>query len=438
MMSRELTLILSQRLWQAVAGLVTVVFVIRYLSAEEQGWYYTFVSLAALYSVFEMGLSSALVQSVGHVFPGLRWLPKGNLEGLRADLFKSFLGQAVRVYLRLAIAFALFILLIGFAYFSLKSQPSEDFGYWTGPWLGLVLATGSAMMTLPLLAIVEGTGAIVEVYSVRLLQGVVGAASCWVMLATGASLWATAAVPAAATLVALIWVLCYRRDTMSMAVSTPDPIAFNWQTKISHLQWRVSISWIGIYIMSQLATPILFYFQDPVVAGQMALSLTVAQMLGIVAQASMARVVPAMSAAVAADSWQELDRLFRRGLIGFFVVFVLGLMGAVLAYALISTTTYATRLLPVAQLIELVIFVFFYQFNAALSSQLRAFSREPLAWVYVVGAVLTLAGSFAMASTESSAGVVRVMLLVQVGFVFPLSLVLWHYNLRHWRKDVKN
>ena len=435
-MSRELTLILSQRLWQAVAGLITVIFVAGYLSADEQGWYYTFVSLAALYSVFEMGLSSALVQSAGHVFVGLRWLPKGNLEGQHADVFKSFLGHAVRHYLRLAVAFAVFILFIGFAYFSAKSQPDETLSYWCGPWIGLVLVTASAMMTLPFLSIVEGTGAIVEVYSVRLMQGVLGAASCWVMLATGASLWATAAIPAAGTLVALIWVLFYRRQTLSMAVLTPDSFAFKWQIEISHLQWRVSVSWIGIYIMSQLATPILFYFQDAVVAGQMGLSLTVAHMLGLVAQASMARVVPAMSSAVASQSWQELDRLFRRGLLGFISVFALGVGAVSLAYALMSVTTYSARMLPVKQLIELVIFVFFYQLNAALSSQLRAFRREPLALVYAVGAVLTLIGSLAMASTESSAGVVRVMLLVQFGFVFPLSVFLWRHNLWRWRKVI--
>jgi hypothetical protein len=435
-MSRELTLILSQRLWQAVAGLITVIFVTCYLSADEQGWYYTFVSLAALYSVFEMGLSSALVQSAGHVFVGLRWLPKGNLEGQRADVFKSFLGQAVRHYLRLAVAFSVFILFIGFAYFSAKSQPDETLGYWRGPWIGLVLVTASAMMTLPFLSIVEGTGAIVEVYSVRLLQGVVGSASCWVMLATGASVWATAAVPAAATLVALIWVLTYRRQTMYTAVLPPDPHAFSWKSEISHFQRRVSVSWIGIYIMSQLATPILFYFQDPMVAGQMGLSLTVAHMLGLVAQASMAREMPAMSSAVASQSWRELDRLFKRGLLGFISVFSLGVGAASLAYALMSATTYAARMLPVEQLIELGLFVFLYQFNAALSSQLRAFRREPLAWVYAVGAVLTLLGSLAMAPTASSAGVVRVMLLVQLGFVFPLSLVLWRHNLWRWRKVV--
>jgi len=264
----------------------------------------------------------------------------------------------------------------------------------------------------------------------------VGAVSCWAVLATSSSLWATVAIPAAATLVALIWVLSYRRKTMSMALMTPDPLAFNWQNEISHLQWRVSVSWIGIYIMSQLATLILFYFQDPVVAGQMGLSLTVAHMLGLLAQASMARVVPAMSEAVASHSWQKLERLFKSGIIGFGLVFSLGVVGAVLGYELLSTTNYVTRMLPKEQLVELVIFVFIYQLNSALSSQLRAFRREPLAWVYAVGAVLTLIGSYSTASTQSSAGVVRVMLLVQLVFVFPFSLVLWKYNLRHWRKEV--
>ena len=68
------------------------------------------------------------------------------------------------------------------------------------------------------------------------------------------------------------------------------------------------------------------------------------------------------------------------------------------------------------QLIEVVIFVFFYQFKAALSFQLRAFRSEPLTWVHAVDAVLTLICSVAMASIPSSAGVVRVMLLLQVGF----------------------
>jgi hypothetical protein len=328
------------------------------------------------------------------------------------------------------------MLFIGFAYFSLKSQPAGDFGFWRGPWFGLVLATACAMMALPFLVIVEGTGAIVEVYSVRLLQGVVGSASCWVMLAAGASLWATMAVPAAGTLVALIWVLYYRRQTLLMAMSTPDQIAFNWKIEISHLQRRVGVSWIGVYVMSQLATPILFYLQGPVVAGQMGLSLTIVNMLGLLAQASMARVLPAMSAAVASCSWQELDRLFFQGLIGFLVVFAFGAVGAVLAYEFLSTTTYVTRMLPAEQLIELVIFVFLYQSNVALSFHLRAFRREPLAWVYAVGAIMTLVGSLATASTESSSGVVRVMLMAQLGFVFPLSLVLWRYNLRQWRKDI--
>ena len=45
---------IGHRLWQGFAGLITALFVVRFLSADQQGWYFTFMSLAALYSIFEM------------------------------------------------------------------------------------------------------------------------------------------------------------------------------------------------------------------------------------------------------------------------------------------------------------------------------------------------------------------------------------------------
>ena len=433
LMSLELVLILGQRFWQALAGLVTVVLVASFLSPDEQGWYYTFVSIAALYSVFEMGLSTALVQISGHLFQGLHWLPYGNLTGNKSIIFKSFLGQTARLYIFLAVIFALLVFFSGFAYFSLKSEAAAGSIDWHGAWLVLVLATAGALMTLPLLSIVEGTGNIIEVYLVRIVQGVVGAVSCWVLLANGASIWATVAVPLMATFVTTSWMLTYRRNTIYLAISVPDQMAFDWKAEIWPLQWRVGISWVGAYFMSQLATPILFYFQGSVVAGQMGLSLTVTHMIGLLAQASIARVVPAMSVAVLSNSWKELDNLFRRGMIGFIVLFSVGVTAAIVAYSLLRESTYIVRILPASQMIELGIFVFFFQINAALGTQLRAFRRDALAWVYAIGSVLSVAGSIAIAQSSSSAGVIQVMLFVQVGFIFPLSLFLWFHNLSRWR-----
>ncbi len=50
-MKSALPLILAQRLWQGGAGLITVVIITLTLTHEQQGWYYTFIGVAALYSI---------------------------------------------------------------------------------------------------------------------------------------------------------------------------------------------------------------------------------------------------------------------------------------------------------------------------------------------------------------------------------------------------
>ncbi|PHM21772.1 MAG: hypothetical protein CK604_05265 [Curvibacter sp. PD_MW3] len=432
-MSRELIAIFGQRLWQSFAGLVTVFLVTRYLSSEEQGWYYTFLSVAAWYSIFEMGLSTALVQSSGHFFRGMRWGPSGGLEGAGGAYFSSFFSQAVRVYIWLAGSFACLVLLFGGAFFSSKTGNSAAVVAWQFPWLGLVLATSAAMVTLPFLSIAEGTGSIAEAYAVRLGQGVAGALACWVLLATGGALWASVAVPFAGIVVAWTWLLCYRKKTVSVILRTPKTGDFDWRREIWPLQWRLGVGWLGVYFMSQLATPILFYFQDSVVAGQMGLTLTIVHMLGLLSQAPLAKVVPAMSTAVVQRSWRDLETLFKQGVSGFCLLFGAGTAVLWMVNLIVQGTPFAERILPSRQLAELLVFVFFFQLNLAFGSQLRALRQEPLVWIYVAGGVLTFLGSWAMAATGSSAGVIRIMVLVQAGALFPACLFVWRSNLRQWR-----
>jgi hypothetical protein len=431
---RDLGLIVGQRLWQALAGVVTILFVVRFLSAEEQGWYYTFVSVAALYSIFEMGLAAALIQTSAHLFGGLRWQADGGVAGISSRAFESFVARGVRVYLWVAGAFVLAALTLGCGYFAAKSGGLRTDDFWLYPWLVVVLVTAANMGTLPFFAIVEGSGALSEVYGVRLLQGVAGALACWAILASGGALWAAAAVPGMGGAVAAIWLFRRRSGLGLMALKPPIGGDFDWRAEIWPLQWRIGVSWIGAYLMSQLCTPILFYYRDATVAGQMGLSLTIAHMLGILAQSSFVRSVVPMSRAVAERDWEGLDRIFRKSLLSFVILFGFGTGLVGIGYRLLEQTAYSHRMLPIEQLAALLVFVFFYQLNAAFATQVRAFRREPLAWVSAVGAALIVSGSFAVAERYSAGGVIAVMLAVQLVVVFPLSLWIWRQRIAQWRE----
>jgi hypothetical protein len=105
--TKNTLLILSQRAWQSLAGLVTLVAVTFFLNIEQQGWYYTFVSMAALYSIFEMGLASAVLQVSAHMFTQLSWGGNGEVVGKDQSEFNALVSKSFQIYLRLAMVFTL-------------------------------------------------------------------------------------------------------------------------------------------------------------------------------------------------------------------------------------------------------------------------------------------------------------------------------------------
>lgn len=89
-MQNALLFIIGQRIWQGLAGLLTVLIITTTLTSIQQGWYYTFVSIAALYSIFEMGLSTAILQITAQMFVRLHWLNGGRVSGENGSEFISF------------------------------------------------------------------------------------------------------------------------------------------------------------------------------------------------------------------------------------------------------------------------------------------------------------------------------------------------------------
>lgn len=435
MFNNGLSLIIAQRLWQGLAGLVTVVVITFTLTQEQQGWYYTFLSLAALYSIFEMGLSLALIQVTAHMFVKLHWLPQGRVGGESVPMFMSFLSRSVKVYFVFASAFLVISFLVGLYVFSHKTSQQISSGIWLLPWFLLVAVTAFNMMTLPFLAVLEGSGEIAEVYSVRLTQGILGGFVCWLVLLMGGWLWAAIMMPLCSLLVVGFWLGKKRKGLVQYSFNSIHSDKFDWYKELWPLQWRVGLNWIGVFLMSQLATPILFYYQNPVVAGQMGLSLTIAHMLGILAQSWITRRVPAMSKAVAKREWDLLDHLFKKDITHSLIVFFSGVLILLFAHHLISKTDYSERILPFWSFAGLLGFVLFYHITGAFSAQLRSFQQEPLVWISLLGGFFILTGSIYEAKIHSADGVVVVMLSVQAVLVFPLSYFLWRSCNKKWRSS---
>lgn len=429
----DLCLIVALRLWQAGAGLCTTVLAIHVLTPELQGWYYSFLSVASLYTLFDLGLSTVLVQVSAHAFLGLRWTAGGCFEGAGATRFASLLSQSVRWYALLALVFALLLLPGGWCFFGANANAQALSGLtWAPQWLLLGGLSAAALPLMPFMALLEGSGRIAQVYGVRLAQAMCGSLACWAVLLLGGKLWASAMTAAMAVCVPLLWLAARHRPLMTIARDAP-PQRWDWRREVWPLQWRLGVSWLCAYLLSQINVPILFEFQGSVAAGQFGLSLAVVNTVGLIAQSWYLRRVPSMAQAASRSDWPCLDRIFWRNFAATVMVFWLGAAAILMLDLLLPDITFVRRLLPWPQLLGLLVFAFVGQVIGALSAQLRSFRREPLVWLNLCTTILTLPATIFAARLYSCAGLVAVLAGVNVAVNLPASILIWRYCNRSWR-----
>lgn len=426
-------IILAQRTWQAFAGVITLAFVAHFLSPVEQGYFYTLASIAALYMALDMGLSAVLVQFSAREFIGLSWGADGEIKGAEPSRFLDLVRLSLRWY---GTASVIFLLIYPAGGAFLENKPG-NLGYdWHGPWALLVCATAAGFMFLPMLALTEGSGGLVEVYAIRLVQGLFGAVATWVVLAMGGGLYAVAMMPAVSAVVAGIWILI-RRRRMIVQTFQGNIGNFHWGVEVWPLQWRIGASWLAGYALVLMHAPLLFRTKGPTMAGQMGVTMTVASMLGILSLSWMTARIPAMTRDISTKNWGHLHHVYWRAFRFSCLSFVAGATIFVIVRWALEWTPYGTRFLPLAETTGLLLAMGFYHVSGLFAVYLRAHFQEPFLWPSLIGALLTASAAIWAAPQWGARGIVIVLVVINVIFFFPITLWLWLHLRRKWHCEVE-
>ena len=436
----SLVAILLQRSWIAFSGLAVTVLVALCLTPQLQGWYYAFVSLAAVYTLFDMGLAQVLIS----VAPKLGGLQGDAAVSTSTEQFKSLMRQSARLYSWLGLAYFVLIIPAGILFFwsGTRTEPIPR-AEWLWPWISLVTATSSAIALMPFLALIEGGGKVTEVALLRLSQGVFGSLACWWMLWQGAGLWAVVMVPAVGVLVTSIWLKLRYSGLLVIAFDHGKEMrrhatqnSLTWSTEVWPLQWRFGMSWFASYMLTQIYTPMLFYLSGSVAAGQMGVSFAIANMLAVISNAWTSRHVSVMAQLVIDRDWLHLDRVFKKDIMHSTLFYVFSALVLCLAHHVLEPTKYGQRVLPFWPFAGLLMIGLITHLTGSLASQLRAFQKEPLVWVMLLGAAFIVPLAFYAASHYAAAGVISVIFLVQAGFVLPASVLVWWRSQRELRSEI--
>lgn len=424
--------------WSILIGPVTILFIAHFLTAREQGYYYTFYSLVTLQIVFELGFSFVILQLAAHETAQLQIARTGEISGPEAahSRLASILQKAVRWYTAAAVLMAVTLLAVGTWLFTRRSYASGA-PEWRFPWIFLVLAISLTFQMDPVFSFLEGCGFVAEVARLRFAQAVAGNLLGWTAFVVHRGLYAPAAVIAGQAIAGAIFLFSKRHLLIPLLRRGTHGGTVSWQTEIWPFQWRMAVSWIAASFVVPLFNPVLFAYRGPVIAGRMGMSVVIATALGQVAYAWMSTKAAPFGNMIARREFAVLDRIFFGTLARSTSVLFVGqtaLFGAVLMAERIMPSL-GPRLLPAPILIVLLLTTLLNHILFCEAVYLRAHKQEPLLIEAVTVSILTCASTI-LAARFWGAGAVAVGYFIFGGCVgSTFATIIFVTKRRRWHSS---
>lgn len=410
------------RALQAVSGALTLLLSVTWLRRDELGTYQTMVNLASLSMIFEMGVSLILVQltaSAESTSDHARGEKKTHAwSSLTLGLIKTAVVWC-------AWAGLLFLCLIPLGGAFLGGNAHQASAEWLGPWCTLVILLALQMPINALLAGMEGTGFIPWVYTLRIMGLMLGIVLTWFALWQGWKYWAACMAPFAMVLVTSggLWgrqrsylQAVYRAFVLSRAA---------WRSQMWPLQWRSAMGWLAGYAQIFVHVPILYHFCGPVEAGRFGVTMTMVNMVSVVALAYPVSHMPALVAHATRQEKVRLNQVFSRVFRASMALYVLGASAVSVLCLMLQQTHWHDRILPLGQVGILLLAVGFYHAACVLAYYVRAHLQDPVAKLALAIAGITLTCSVALSPRFGTQGVVWAMLGVNALIYLPACWIVF-------------
>lgn len=421
-------------------SLLSILFIAKYLSPEEQGYYYTFGSIVALQVFFELGLTSIITQFVAHEASHLKWNGM-NFEG--EENFKSRLASLLRFCAKWYSVFAVFILftlfVVGFIFFNHYDSHGQTIT-WTAPWIVLVIGTAINFLFAPLASFVEGLGFVKEMARIRLFQQIIHPLVLCGGLMFGLKLYVSGIDAVLRISIVVMLLSCSPIFKIIKSIwSTKIVAVISYKTEIFPLQWRIAVSWISGYFIFQLFNPVLFATEGAKVAGQMGLTLQALNALQALALSWISTKIPRLSGFISLKQYDKLDFLFKST---FRQVLTIGLLFVVLFVVVITALqsydislfgiNFSSRFLPLVPLLLMAWSTYSMMPVNCWATYLRCHKKEPLMLNSVVMGLLCCSSTFLLGNLFGLMGIVigfaalRLLSLLWIRAVYIKKKKEWH------------
>lgn len=434
---RAILYALAGRGWGLISGIATLFLVVQYLTLDEQGYYYTFASLLAMQIFFELGMSTVVLQFSSHEVAHLTWSSAETLVGdvSAKSRIRSLIVLMAKWYGVVAILFVIVVVPAGWIFFSANS--SKSLVEWHFAWVWLVISTSVNVFLMPFLSILEGCGRVASVSRMRLYQNIFGSVAAWVVLLAGGGVFAMPVMSTGFALVVLAWLWKTKKAFFRDLLLTGEVgVRICWKSEIWPFQWKIALSWLSGYFIFQLFTPLLFSFRGSIEAGQMGMSLSIANALIGVAIAWMNAKASSFGSLVAKRDYSSLDKVFALAFSRSLALMLI--LGAVLCFVNyfihVRFIEFSSRILDPIPFFLLVIATIFVYVTYAQAAYLRSHKEDPFLVISLISALVIGCSSVLLVKQYGATGLMMVYASVYAVIGVGWGSSIFFSKRREWHR----
>jgi hypothetical protein len=368
---------MTNQLWKLISGPVILVLIPLYLSPEIQGYWFTFISLAALAVFADLGFTAIILQFSAHEFAYLHFDKHKRLIGKQehinriSSLFRFALGWSIKISL---IVFPV-VMLIGYFVLSKNNVTFQ----WLAPWS--IYSTASILFFINniVLSFIEGCDSVGDIQKIRFHTGFANALLVILGLIFGIKLFALAFALLGSAIVGTFLICQKYRELLQQLYN--DPINYNhdWKKEILPLFLKYAISWASGYFIFSIFTPITFHYYGAIEAGRVGLSISLWTAIFGIAFVWMNMIIPKINILIAKGEYGTLNPIFYRHLCLSAGTFLLGMIAFFGIYNVpLVRFAIENRLVSELSLLYIALCWLMQVIVSSLAIYMRAHKKEPL------------------------------------------------------------
>lgn len=412
---------LASRILPMLCGPVGAFIIVHHLTAEKQGIYYLFVSLIALRSLFELGVTAAISQIAAHARSG-----PGATMANGQQLGSSFVIVVNRWMGRAAVWYGMIAGLGGLAFLAWRGLGSPEI---LGTWIVAIFVASLQLSQEGRMGVLYGIDGVEEANTLRFRLNLLQYGSQWLMLFSGLGLLSFGLSSLASYLCEIAY---FKRFHPWLWVSKSEGESAEierYSGELKALMKRVSQTYMTGYLVMQVQIPLSVYLFGTVGASKYGFTQTIGNSLIGMAGVWISVAFPSISYSISKGLIDEAKAQYLKRGRQALAVGIAGTLATGGAYwVLMHFDRFAERLMSPVEAFVLFFGMFLQQVALSLLFWPRSFKVEPFVHVAYTQMVLTPVLLIWLGFTNGLLGFSLANVaswMVGLGLIIPVVMKFW-------------